>query len=218
MTITPAILPENFEQIIDKLFVLEGIAPRVQIDICDGVFGLEKTWLPYQEESLPEGFEYEFDVMVVDWRKYIPRALALGAKRVVVHIDDFKDGDMDEVIEMVEGSQARLGLTVSNDKDIVHFAKTVNETVALYGKVFVQVMGISNIGAQGQPFDEGVVKRISFLKKECRNIEIQVDGSMNPETMLKVKNAGAVCAVIGSYLFKTEDVKGTIEKLKINFG
>jgi hypothetical protein len=43
MRITPAILPENFEQIVDKLFLLEGLCDRVQIDLCDGVFGLEKN-------------------------------------------------------------------------------------------------------------------------------------------------------------------------------
>lgn len=217
MTITPAILPENFEQIVHKLFLLEGVASRVQIDICDGVFGLEKTWLPYQNESLPEGFEYEFDVMVVDWRKYIPRVVTLGATRVIAHIDTFKDGDIEELLKIFEGSSLKLGLSVSNNKDIHQFAKMVEKISLKYSKVFIQVMGITKIGAQGQPFDEHVLQRIKYLKKECKNIEIQVDGSMNPETMLQVKNAGASCAVIGSYLFKTDDVKGRLETLRENF-
>ncbi len=217
MTITPAILPENFEQIVHKLFLLEGVASRVQIDICDGVFGLEKTWLPYQEESLPVGFEYEFDVMVINWQKYIPRVITLGATRIIAHIDTFTDADIEELLTMFEGSSLKLGLSVSNDKDIQHFAKVVQKISSKYSKVFIQVMGIAKIGAQGQPFDENVVQRIAYLKKECRNIEIQVDGSMNPETMLKVKNAGASCAVIGSYLFKTDDVKGRVETLRENF-
>ena len=86
-----------------------------------------------------------------------------------------------------------------------------------YTKIFVQVMGIKRIGAQRQPFDEGAIERIEQIKKECRNIEIQVDGSMNPETMVKVKNAGAVCAVVGSYLFATDDVKARLEKLTHSF-
>lgn len=217
MQITPAILPENFEQIVEKLFILEGIAERVQIDICDGVFGLEKTWLPYQNEVLPEGFEYEFDVMVVDWQKYIQRALDLGAKRIVAHIDMFNDEDIDTLIALLTPYDAFLGLSVSNDKDVALFARRVNSVSLLYSKVFIQVMGIIKIGAQGQPFDEGVVDRIAYLKKECRNIGIQVDGSMNPETMFKVKSAGAACAVIGSYIFKTENVKERIESLRENF-
>lgn len=217
MTITPAILPENFEQIVEKLFILEGLTERVQIDICDGVFGLEKTWLPYKEEFLPEGFEYEFDCMVVDWRKYIPRVIALGAKRVIAHIDTFSESDIDELISIVGQKKLKLGLSVSNDSDIYTFAKTINAVLLKYPKTFIQVMGIKRIGAQGQSFDEDVVERIQYLKKECKNIQIQVDGSMNPETIAKVKNAGATCAVIGSYIFATDDVKKRLETLKINF-
>jgi hypothetical protein len=45
MQITPAVLPHTFNEITDKLSRIEGLATRVQIDICDGVFGREKTWL-----------------------------------------------------------------------------------------------------------------------------------------------------------------------------
>ena len=217
MQITPAIVPENFEQIVDKLFVLEGLAKRVQIDICDGVFGLEKTWLPYQEDSLPVGFEYEFDCMVNDWRRYVPRVISLGAQRVIAHIDMFNDDDLEELVDLFRSKRITLGLSVSNDKDVRDFAKKVNTIIEQYQKIFIQVMGISKIGAQGQSFDESCISRISYLKKECKNIEIQVDGSMNPETLLRVKNAGASCAVVGSYLFKSPKVKETLEVLRSNF-
>ncbi len=217
MLITPAILPENFEQIVDKLFVLEGVITRVQIDICDGVFGLEKTWLPYEEVSLPEGFEYEFDVMVSDWRKYVPRVLALGATRVVAHIDAFNDADIQELIEMMKSHDSKLGLSVSNDKDVVAFSKTVSLVMEQYPKVFIQVMGIKRIGAQRQPFDERVLERIVYLKQSCKNVFIQVDGSMNPETMVKVKASGADCVVIGSYIFSDDDVKKRVKTLEENF-
>jgi ribulose-phosphate 3-epimerase len=214
MNITPAILPENFEQIINKLFILEGLCKRVQIDLCDGVFGLEKTWLPYEEVSLPHGFDYEFDLMVNDWRKYLSRALALGATRVVMHVDSATSNEIDEMIEMAEVYGARLGLSVSNNYDIHDFAARVNQVAARYRKVFIQVMGIKHIGAQGQPFDESVIPRIVYLSEHCQHIEIQVDGSMNSETVVKVKNAGAICVVVGSYLFKTTDVKKTLEDLE----
>ena len=217
MTITPAILPENFEQIIDKLFRLEGLVTRVQIDICDGVFGLEKTWLPYRETELPLEFTYEFDLMVCDWRKYLPRVIALGAKRVVMHIDTFNEDDINEMLTIARRHKISLGLSVSNDKDMHAFARRVRAIEAHYSKIFIQVMGIKHIGAQGQPFDESVLARIGYLADACRHIHIQVDGSMNPETILMVKNRGATCAVVGSYLFNHGTVKKNLEKLENNF-
>lgn len=217
MFITPAILPENFEQIIDKLFLIEGLCDRVQIDICDGVFGLEKTWLPYQEESLPHGFSYEFDCMVNDWQKYIPRVIALGATRVIAHIDTFSPDDLEELLSYCKEGDVYLGLSVSNNIDLEQFITQVKGVAQHYPRFFIQVMGISNIGAQGQPFDERVVGRIKQLRDVFPTIDIQVDGSMNNETITMVRNAGATCAVVGSYLFKHGDVKKTLENLQKNF-
>ncbi len=221
MILTPAILPQTFEQLMDKLFMLEGISERVQIDLCDGVFGLEKTWLPYKEKVLVEGLSYEFDLMVKDWRKFLPRVIALGAERVVLHIDDFSDDDVAEAVAMVRPHLIYLGLCVSNDKNVPAFASLVHKTEQTYSKVFIQVMGIKHIGAQGQPFDDGVLRRVEYLKDACRHIEIQVDGSMNPETLLKVKNRGASGAVIGSYLFghgaTHHDIRKKLRKLENDF-
>jgi len=222
MIITPAILPESFEVLTHKLFMLEGICERVQIDLCDGVFGLEKTWLPYKDdEVLITGFAYEFDLMVTDFRKFLPRIIALGAVRVVIHIDEMTDDEIEEVVAMVRPHLIYLGLCVSNDKNVPAFAARVRKIDASYSKVFIQVMGIKNIGAQGQPFDEGVLRRIEYLKDACRHIEIQVDGAMNPETILKVKNRGASGVVIGSYIFSHgvthDDVRDTLYSLKENF-
>lgn len=222
MIITPAILPKSFEELNHKLFMLEGLCERVQIDLCDGVFGLEKTWLPYKDdEVLLTGFSYEFDLMVKDWRKFLPRIIALGATRVILHVDDFSDDDIAEAIAIVKPHLIYLGLSVSNDKNVPEFASLVKRVDLVYSKVFIQVMGIKHIGAQGQPFDSGVPRRIEYLKNACRHIEIQVDGSMNPETILMVRNRGASCAVIGSYLFSHgathKDVKKTLLRLENDF-
>lgn len=212
MIITPAILSENYEKVVHNLFLVEGLCERVQIDLCDGKFGLEKTWLPYRETSLPHGFRYEFDLMVNDWRKYLARVIALGATRVVLHIDTFTEDDLREAIEMVRPHFIYIGLCVSNDKNVPAFISKVHFVESQYTKLFIQVMGIQHIGAQGQPFDDSVLRRISYLKSECRGIDIQVDGSMNPETILKVKNAGARCAVVGSFLFSHGATQKAVQK------
>ncbi len=222
MIITPAIFPESFEQLVERLFLLEGLSERVQVDICDGVFGLEKTWMPYLEKELPSGFSYEFDLMVHDWRKFLQRALELKADRVIVHIDNFTREDLDEMRAMVAPYRVFLGLSVSNDYDIHEFAHRVRVVETKYPKVFIQMMGIRKIGAQGQPFDDEVLRRVQFLHETFRQCDIQVDGSMNNETILKVLNRGASCAVVGSYLMNkgstATSVRKTLEKLHHSFG
>lgn len=214
MQITPAILPKDFDEIIDKLTTLEYLVPRVQIDLCDGEFGLLKTWLPEGGEELPSDYEYEFDIMVNDWRPYVMRAIDMGASRIVAHVDNFSEADGVELVEMLEHTGTALGVSVSNNfplEDHINFIKFFEER---YDNVFVQVMGIRDIGAQGQPFDESVVGRIEEIKEWCPNLYVQVDGAMNNETAEKVKEAGADTVISGSYIFGGDDIAEAIETIE----
>ena len=219
MTITPAILPENFEQLHDSLFRVEGLTHRVQIDLCDGRMGLEKTWLPYKEAHLPDGFEYEFDLMVEDWMKFLPRVLSLGAKRVIMHIDAWEEHDFDMLYDVLSHHPGvSLGLSVTNNSPVEMLVKRVQEAEKRRSKLFVQLMGINRIGAQGLPFDERVLARIEYVRRNCRGVPIQIDGSMNPETLFLVKRSGATGAVIGSYIFGSNNIRKTIDSLHLSFG
>ncbi len=42
--ITPAVLPKNYEDLKNKISLVRGLAPVVQVDICDGVFVKNITW------------------------------------------------------------------------------------------------------------------------------------------------------------------------------
>lgn len=214
MQVTPAILPQNFDEILDKLSKLNYATSLVQIDLCDGEFGLLKTWLPEGNETLPTDYDYEFDIMMNDWRTYVKRAIDIGASRIVAHVDHFSESDAHELIDILEHTGIALGVSVSNNvplEDHINFIKFFEEG---YGNVFIQVMGIAQIGAQGQPFDETVLQRIQEIKEWCPNLYLQVDGSMNAICAQKVKDAGTDIVISGSYVFASEDVRKAIETLE----
>src|SRR5271154_4804508 len=59
--IIPAILPKNYEDLKNKIALVRGVAPVVQIDICDGNFVPSITW-PFLSKSYDETFlENNFD-------------------------------------------------------------------------------------------------------------------------------------------------------------
>ena len=76
----------------------------------------------------------------------------------------------------------------------------------------------SKIGAQGQPFDERVLAKIEYVRRNCKGVPIQIDGSMNPETIFLVKRSGATGVVIGSYIFGSNNLRKTIDSLHLSFG
>ena len=72
--IIPAIIPKSFAELEDKLSLVQGLAPLVQIDILDGKMTGEKSWpnivpndpdflrIIHEEEGFPfwENFDFEF--------------------------------------------------------------------------------------------------------------------------------------------------------------
>ena len=206
MNITPAILPHSFEELTEKLSRLDGISSEVQIDICDGVFGLEKTWMPNEGDALPSGFEYEFDVMVEDWQTMIPACIALGAKRVVIHVDRMSEDDVRGLVSSLKEQNVVAGIAVSNDVAIETHLAFLRAARDADFRVYAQVMGIERVGEQGLEFDSTAPERVMAIKRAIGDVHVQVDGAMNPETAPKVIQAGAETLVVGSYLFNGGDV------------
>lgn len=219
MIIVPAIFPETFEEIVDKIYVIGDFSNLIQIGICDGSYGLQSTWLPVGKEILPDAYVYEFDLLVTEWKEYITRVYKMGARRIVVHVDRFTYDDYEELFALAHEYNLKLGLTVSNDVsvDLLMYAARKLEESRFFtdtSKVFIQVTGVRNSGDGTHPFDERVISRIRILKKLFPLLTIQVSGRINPATAKLVKYAGADRMVVGSYLFGHEDIEEAIENLK----
>jgi len=74
-------------------------------------------------------------------------------------------------------------------------------------------MGIDEIGSQGQPFDVRVLERIATLRALYPNQILSVDGAVNEENILSLKNAGADRFAVGSNILKVTNPKAQYEKL-----
>ena len=99
--IIPAILPKDLEDLRDKMAQVSGIAPLVQIDVCDGKFVPSKSW-PYvkggmdefsriiaEDEGFPfwDSLDLEIDLMVRKPEEVVDGWIRAGAKRLVLHIE-----------------------------------------------------------------------------------------------------------------------------------
>ena len=213
MNITPAILPHSFEELTERLSRIEGLAPLVQIDICDGVFGLEKTWSPVEGEVLPSGMDYEIDAMVNNWSTLIQQSIALGVKKVVLHVDHMTDDDIRIAVTTLKENGITTGISVSNDIDVETHVQALRIAKEIDYQVYAQVMGIARIGEQGQAFDESTCTRIVTLKQQIGDVDVQVDGAMNPTNAPKVIQAGATTLVVGSYLFNGGEPSSAYEEM-----
>lgn len=225
LEIIPAIMPRNYEDLKNRVALVRGIVPLVQIDICDGVFVKNQTW-PYDEkdndtsnfnlimeekEGMPfwEDIDFELDLMVIDAVENFPIYMKLGPKRIVFHVEAI--GNISEFKDFLEGldtyirDTVQIGIAINTKTNIENIFPLVNYVD------FVQCMGIEHIGFQGEGFDEKVLEHIKTLKEKYPDIIISVDGSVNLDTAPDLIDAGAERLVIGSAIFKSNDIKETVD-------
>ncbi|MFA5936269.1 MAG: hypothetical protein WC822_00105 [Candidatus Paceibacterota bacterium] len=229
--IIPAILPKNYEDLKNKIALVRGIVPIVQIDICDGIFVPSNTWpfdsaqgKPFldehfnailnESEGLPfwEDIDFELDLMVSDVVENFDIYTKLGAKRIIFHVGAV--GDLKEFKNFLEGidiyirEMMEIGISINIDTPL-------EKVFPLIANVdFVQCMGIDKVGFQGQEFDEKVIENIKILREKFPDIVISIDGGVNFETAPLLINAGVSRLIIGSSIFNTEDIIETIEEFK----
>ena len=221
--IIPAILPKDYEDLKNKIALVRGVAPIVQIDICDGNFVKNTTWpfpddLHFQrilneEEGLPfwEDVDFELDLMVVDAVQNFDIYTKLGARRVVFHIEAV--GDLEDFKNFLEGIDTYV-------RDVLEIGVAISPTTPIeqvFSLVsfvdFVQVMGIDHTGFQGEEFDERCLGHIKTLKEKYSDLVISVDGAVDFDTAPALLRAGASRLVSGSAIFNSDDIIDTIERL-----
>jgi len=223
MEIIPAILAKDFEELREHISQVIGLAKIVQIDICDGIFVSSKSW-PYpedinfakimaEEEGLPfwEEVDFELDLMVQDARFSFDKFIKLGAKRLIFHAEAEDLGELNEFIEAIDPytrESIQIGIAINTTTSIEKLAQLI------FHIDFVQCMGIEHIGQQGQPFDERVLDQIKALKILYPELEISVDGGVNLITAPHLLKAGANRLVVGSALFKSDDIEETLREFK----
>lgn len=226
-------MPDSQEDLIEKATRVRGYVPLAQIDIMDGVFVKSKSW-PYstggvkrdeyflaltnQDEGLPfwDDLDYEIDLMINEPEKHIDEWLPLGASRLIFHIESIKDHEAfwahdiwKEGARDIGGQKVvEIGLAINPDTSL----DTIIPYIPLVD--FVQCMGITKIGYQGQEFDERVLEQINQLRVKFPNLPISVDGGVSTETTPLLRSAGANRLVSGSGVFGSNDVKAAIKSLK----
>lgn len=234
--VIPAILPKDLDDLRDKMAQVSGLAPMVQIDVCDGKFVLSKSW-PYskggmeefdrikaEDEGFPfwDSLDFEIDLMVRHPEEIVDSWVMAGAKRLVLHLESAPN--ILEIIEKLRGEYGTakdeaFGLEIGVALDIRTPNNEVFEILDMIDQDgdsiidFVQFMGIDNVGFQGQEFDDRVLEKISDLRDMYPNIQISVDGGVNFDNAADLISAGATRLISGSAVFETGDIAEAIHNL-----
>jgi len=199
--IVPAFIPQSEAEAIETLQALR-FCPEVHLDVVDGTFSSAVSW-PYTPvgqatsiQQYSDQFSLEVDLMVADPLSAAVDWVTAGADRLVFHVETIS-------LENFKNFEAFTHVSVG----VSAHGNTPIGTLLEYAEFadYIQLMGIHEIGSQGQPFDETVFEKIAAVQTAYPDKSITVDGSVNEHTITKLTAAGVDRFVVGSAITLQSD-------------
>lgn len=215
--IVPAIIPKRFEDIEKNIEPVASCVKTVQIDIMDGTFVRARSW-PFNADDTDEVFDgeehlaefrpltFELDMMVAKPEQYIDMWSDFGIDTFIIHLGS--TSNLQGVIDYIRDKEKGVGLALVPSESIDAIEAYVNDVD------FIQFMGNDNIGHHGEMLDEAVLSHIKDLRTRHKKIIISNDIGVDLETAPELVRAGANKLVSGSAIYESNDIEGTIKKLK----
>ncbi len=202
-SIIPAILEKRFSSIEKCVREIEKFCKWAQIDVADGKFVSNKTFLDIKRlKEIKTSLHFEIHLMVQNPKQFFP-ALFQNKKivRVIVHRESFaREVDLLEAISIIHQAKKEIFLALSPNtslKSILPWISTVD------GILFLTVYP----GFQGSLFQKKVLKKIRVLRQKNKDVIIAVDGGITDKTIQFAKRAGANLFGVGSFIIKNDNPK-----------
>ena len=210
--IAPSILSADFAHLADELKkITEAGADYIHLDIMDGTFVPEITIGAGVVKSLRKISDITFDVhlMVEHPETQIKSFADAGADIITFHVEAAKHPH--RIIQQIHESGCKAGVALNPGTSL----SMVEELVEDADMILVMTV---NPGYAGQKFIDSMLGKIHMLYHMVAEMEtecdIQVDGGINAETSVLVREAGANILVAGSAIFGAADVAQAIKDIR----
>jgi len=210
MKVYPSMLSANPCCLGDELRELAE-ADGIHWDVMDGNFVNAITFGSHIIKAHREITSQVFDVhlMIANPEKHIENFAKAGADVITIHAES--TAHLHATLNFIRSCGCRSGVALnpSTSPDFLQYVMDVTDVIL--------VMTV-NPGQSGQSFLYSQLEKIQKIAEMVSdNIEICVDGGINPETARACEQMGATSCVAGSYIFNSENYPEAIRKLSINY-
>jgi len=187
----------------------------IHYDVMDGHFVDNLTFgFNFIEQSKKHhNLVCDVHIMIDNPFLYARRYCRMGADILTFHFEACKSAkQIFQIIDDIHQCGSKAGISINPKTPVEKIYPFLNSLD------LVLIMSVEP-GFGGQPFDIKALDKVITLKdymeaEGIKNTLISIDGGINGKTSVLAKAAGCDVLVSGSYLFKAEDFKATVEQLK----
>ena len=213
LQISPSILTADFGRLAEEIRSVEEYVDWFHLDVMDGHYVENLTFGPSVVAAIERVTERPLHVhlMITDPARYAGVFADAGADRISVHPETVADPS--EVVEVIKKAGAGVGIAVHPDVP-------VSVVIDHLPEVQVVLMMTVRPGFGGQKFLDDVVPKIAEASRllqdsgKSADIDIEVDGGVNLETMEDAVAAGGEILVAGSAIFDGVDAQQAARRLR----
>ena len=184
---------QPISKINETIKKLEKHVDSLHLDPMDGKFVKNRSIMfPSFIKKIDTKLRKEAHLMVNNPEKWIPKFKGI-VKKIFVHVESCND--IKGCIKIARKNKLKIYLTIK--------PKTKVDKVIPYIKKINGIMIMTvEPGKAGQKFMKEMLKKVIYIRKLDKKIDIYVDGGIDEKTAKLAKKAGANHLVAGSYLLK----------------